>query len=54
MAAAASDHGHSDDTGSMDLSDHMRTWKGFVAFVKYSLIGIALIMIFLAMFRTHG
>lgn len=40
--------------GTMDLKEHLKAWHGFVAFVKWSIIGIALIMIFLAIFRTHG
>jgi Bacterial aa3 type cytochrome c oxidase subunit IV len=40
--------------GSMDISDHRRAYAGFLTFLKYSLAGILLVMIFLAMFRTHG
>ena len=39
---------------SADFHEHVRTWKGFVSFIKYSMVGIGLIMIFLAIFRTHG
>jgi len=38
----------------MDLNDHMRTWKGFTTFIKWSVGGILFIMAFLAIFRTHG
>ncbi|HEY7977186.1 MAG TPA: aa3-type cytochrome c oxidase subunit IV [Rhizomicrobium sp.] len=41
-------------TSRMDLKDHLKTWHGFVAFVKWQSIGIAIIMILLAIFRTHG
>jgi hypothetical protein len=40
--------------GTMDLKDHLRTWHGFVAFVKWMSLSIAIIMILLAIFRTHG
>jgi hypothetical protein len=38
----------------MDINDHIRTWKGFTGFIKYSLLGIAAVMLLLAIFRTHG
>ena len=41
-------------SGSMDISQHQRAWVGFLTFVKYSLGFIFLVMIFLAIFRTHG
>ena len=44
---------HDSDTGSMDISQHQRAYAGFLTFAKWSLIGIVLIMIFLAIFRTH-
>ena len=40
--------------GTMDLKDHLRTWHGFVAFVKWGIILNIAIMVFLAIFRTHG
>ena len=39
--------------GSMDISAHRRSYAGFLAFTKWSLIGILLIMVLLAFFRTH-
>jgi hypothetical protein len=39
--------------GTMDLKDHLAAWHGFLAFVKWSMIGIGLIMVFLAIFRTN-
>jgi hypothetical protein len=39
--------------GSMDISQHQRSYAGFLTFTKWSLIGILAIMIFLAFFRTH-
>jgi len=40
--------------GTMDISQHVKAWTGFTAFVKWSMIGIGLVMVFLAFFRTHG
>jgi len=40
--------------GTMDLKDHLKTWHGFLAFVKWQMIGIVIIMILLAIFRTNG
>ena len=49
MASEHSDYQH----GQMDISNHLKGWHGFTVFVKWSLIGILLIMVFLAVFRTH-
>lgn len=51
MAAHGDSHG---ERGSMDISQHVKAWAGFTVFVKWSIIGIALVMILLAIFRTHG
>jgi hypothetical protein len=40
--------------GSMDISQHRRAYAGFLTMVKYSLVGIFIIMVALAIFRTHG
>jgi hypothetical protein len=40
--------------GSMDISAHQRAYAGFLTFVKYSMGFIFLIMLFLAIFRTHS
>ncbi|HEX3755362.1 MAG TPA: aa3-type cytochrome c oxidase subunit IV [Rhizomicrobium sp.] len=40
--------------GSMDVSQHQRSYAGFLTFTKYSLVGIFIIMALLAIFRTHG
>jgi hypothetical protein len=47
-------HGEQSDNAMMDLGEHQRTWKGFTAFIKWSIVGIGLIMALLAVFRTHG
>ena len=40
--------------GTMDLKDHLKTWHGFVSFMKWQIIDIIIIMVLLAIFRTHG
>lgn len=40
--------------GNMDISQHVKGWAGFITFVKLSMAGILAIMLFLAVFRTHG
>lgn len=40
--------------GSMDISDHQRSYAGFLTFLKYALSGIATVLILLAIFRTNG
>ncbi len=53
MAAHGDSHG--DYTpGSMDITSQVKTWAGFTVFVKWSVIGVVAIMVFLALFRTHG
>jgi len=48
----AGDHGA--DGGSMDISQHRKTWAGFVRFTTWSIALIALLMFVLMLFRTHG
>ncbi len=45
---------HHYERGTMDISEKVKGWKGFTTFVKLSLTGIFFIMLFLAVFRTHG
>ncbi len=52
MAAHGDDHSDF-QPGSMDMSQHIKAYQGFTGFTKWSLIGIGLIMVFLALFRTH-
>ena len=40
-------------SGSMDISQHKKFYLGFLTLTKWAIIGIALVMIFLAFFRTH-
>ena len=41
-------------TSTMDIGEHLRTWKLFTRLIKWSLIGIGLVMAFLAIYFTHG
>ncbi len=50
----AADSGHPYEPGKMDIRDHKKTWAMFTVLVKWSLILILGIMVFLALFRTHG
>jgi hypothetical protein len=51
-AHPAQDHSP-DARGTMDLTPHMKTWLGFWAGVKWSVIAIVVLMILLAIFRTN-
>ena len=51
MAAHGDSH---DERGSMDISEHEKAWAGFTAFVRWSILGIIIVMTLLAVFRTHG
>ncbi len=56
--AGHSHDGHSHDephtAGSMDISDHIKTWHAFWNASKYSVAGLILIAAILALFRTHN
>ncbi|MEI9997020.1 MAG: aa3-type cytochrome c oxidase subunit IV [Rhizomicrobium sp.] len=52
MAAQGDSHGDY-QPGTMDISQHVKAWAGFTKFVKWSAIFVGLIMVFLAIFRTH-
>ena len=49
---SSSDHADA-ARGNMDMRDHVKTWHGFVTFVKWGIIGNIAILTFLAIFRTH-
>ncbi|HVV66378.1 MAG TPA: aa3-type cytochrome c oxidase subunit IV [Rhizomicrobium sp.] len=40
--------------GGMDLREHMRTWRGFMRFIVWQIVGAVVILGLLAIFRTHG
>lgn len=39
---------------TMDMGEHIRTWKLFTALVKWNLVGAAIIMLALLLFRTNS
>ena len=47
-------HGEHSQSVSGDFAEHVRTWKGFTTFIKWSMAGIGLLMVLLAVFRTNG
>ena len=52
-AAMAHDDSHH-VSGSMDISAHKRGYAAFITGVKWTLVFILAIMVFLAIFRTHN
>jgi len=42
------------ESGHMDISQHKKTWTGFVKFIEWSMGGIGIVMIFMLIFRTHN
>jgi hypothetical protein len=50
------EHHPSDENsgGTMDIRDHVRTWLSFWNGVKYSVVGLIVIAVLLAIFRTHN
>ena len=50
----AGNHEHGTDSGSTDMAEHLRTWNGFLTLIKWMVAGCAALLIFLAIFRTHG
>ena len=40
--------------GSMDITQHQKTYAGFLTGSKWTFGFVLLIMVFLAFFRTHG
>jgi hypothetical protein len=49
------DHGQGDyQRGAMDISQHTKSWANFIVFVKWSMLAVLAIVLYLAFFRTHG
>jgi hypothetical protein len=44
---------HGEPRGTMDISDHMKTWLGFWAATKWSVIALAVLGLLLLIFRTN-
>ena len=46
--------GHGYEPGTMDISQHKKTWAGFVRFTSWSIALIGILMFVLMLFRTNG
>lgn len=46
--------GHEGEGGTMDISEHVKTWAWFVWATKWGIIVNVLILALLAAFRTHN
>ena len=46
--------GHEGEGGTMDISEHVKTWEWFTWAVKWAIILNVIGLAFLAAFRTHG
>jgi hypothetical protein len=42
------------EPGHMDISQHKKTWAGFVKFIEISLVLIGIAMFLMMLFRTNG
>jgi hypothetical protein len=49
-----SEHQYAPDSGNADMAEHLKTWHGFLALMKWLVIANVALLIFLAIFRTHG
>ncbi len=45
---------HKDQHATMDMSEHLRTWKMFVSMIKWNMVGAAILMLLLLVFRAHN
>jgi hypothetical protein len=45
---------HGPDSGNTDMAEHLKTWHGFLSFMKWQVIAAVALLVFLAIFRTHG
>lgn len=45
---------HAPESDHTDMSEHIRTWHGFLKFMKWQVIGAVVLLVLLAIFRTHG
>ncbi|HEX3666988.1 MAG TPA: aa3-type cytochrome c oxidase subunit IV [Rhizomicrobium sp.] len=49
-----SEHNSAPDSGHADMAEHIRTWNGFLSLMKWLVISSVALLVFLAIFRTHG
>lgn len=45
---------HPEPHATMDMGEHLRTWRLFVAFFKWHIVGLGVLLLLLLMFRAHG
>jgi hypothetical protein len=45
---------HEDQHATMDMSEHLRTWRMFVSMLKWNLLGVGVLMLLLLAFRAHN
>lgn len=45
---------HAPGAGHADMAAHLKTWHGFLNFMKWLVISSVILLIILAIFRTHG
>jgi len=43
-----------DPSGSMDMGEHLRTWKMFTAMIKWNIVAAAILMLYLLLFHTNA
>ncbi len=43
---------HAENQATMDMSEHLRTWRLFLQFFKWQIIGVVMLLVFLLAFRT--
>lgn len=49
MATNDHDDNPRHDHGTMDVTEHQKTFEGFLTFVKWSIVVIAAVLVFLAL-----
>ncbi len=54
MAEELEQEEHQEPHATMDMSEHLRTWRLFVAMIKWHMLAFGVILLALLMFRAHG
>jgi hypothetical protein len=45
---------NNEQPASLDMGERHRTWRLFIAMIKWNLLALAALLFFLLVFRTHG
>ena len=53
ISAMAAHSDQQQESGHTDMAEHLKTWRGFISFMKWQAFGAAAILALLAIFRTH-